>query len=137
MGTFGLVIWTVYLGWDLPRVYVAAHWKLAWVGLDTAQVIVLLATTWAAYKRRLVIIFFATAAATMFIIDAWFDVTTARSGALHDSVLVALCVEIPAAIVLLWVSWIATRRATDSWLRALYGEDAPSAWHIEIPHRDE
>jgi aryl carrier-like protein len=134
VGTAFLVVWTVYLGWELPRVYVAAHWKLAWVGLDSAQVIVLLLTTWAAFRRRLVVILFANAAATMFIIDAWFDVTTARSRSLHDSIISAVGVELPAAFVLIWVSWTVLRRAVGAW--AAHHEGDHSIWHVQIPRRN-
>ncbi len=133
VGTLFLIVWTIYLGWELPRVYVAAHWKLAWVGLDTAQVIVLLLTTWAAFRRRLVVILFSSAAAAMFIIDAWFDVTTARSRSLHDSVIAAVGVEIPAAMVLIWVSWAVLRQAVGAW--GADHEREQSIWHVEIPRR--
>ena len=49
-------VWTVYLGWRLPRHYVAHHWFLAWVGLDVAEIATLLATAWAAWRRRAVLI---------------------------------------------------------------------------------
>jgi hypothetical protein len=131
IGTSLLIPWTVYLGWVLPRVYVAAHWKLAWVGLDTGQVIVLLLTTWAAIKGRLVVILFANAAATMFIIDAWFDVTTARSGVLYESLISAFVVELPAAAVLIWVAWSVLRRTINSW--GTTDEKQGSIWQVRIP----
>ncbi len=130
IGTSFLILWTIYLAVALPRVYVAAHWNLAWVGLDSAQIFVLLLTTWAAIRRRIVVILFANAAAAMFLIDAWFDVTTARSGALLGSV-ASLVVEIPAAGVLIWVSWSVLRRAIEAW-----GADrqrSHTIWKVQIP----
>ena len=132
-GTFGLVVWTIYLGWVLPRTYVAGNWRLAWVGLDSAQVVVLLFTTWAAYRRRVIIIFFATASASMFLIDAWFDITTARTGELQNSLLAALVVEIPAAMVLLIVSSVVVRRVLRAWQASTNDAGAPSAWRVQIP----
>ena len=37
----------------------------------------LLGAAWAAWRQRAVLIVFSIAAATMFLLDAWFDVTTA------------------------------------------------------------
>lgn len=137
MGTLALAAWTIYLAWRLPRVYVAEHWGVAWVGLDTAQVISLLFVAWAAHRRRMVIVFFANVAATLFLIDAWFDVTTARSGDFADSLALALIVEIPAAIVLYRVAWEVVRRSTATWFNARGQVDPPSVWGITIPYSDE
>ena len=34
---FSLIIWTVFLGQDLPGHYNADHWDIVWVGLDCAE----------------------------------------------------------------------------------------------------
>jgi hypothetical protein len=136
-GSLALVLWTIYLGWRLPKVYDSEHWKLAWVGVDTLEVTGLLLTTWAAYRRRVLLIVFATATATMFIFDAWFDVTTARSGDFQQSLITALLVEIPAALVLFSVAIRALRRVITSW-QHLDGDRATvRVWSVEIPYWDE
>jgi hypothetical protein len=94
----------MYLGWKLPPHYVAGHWALAWVGLDVAEVSMLLGAAWAAWRQRAVLIVFSIAAATMFLLDAWFDVTTAGRGGELQSVTLAVFVEVPSALVLLWVA---------------------------------
>jgi len=128
-----LATWTIYLAWRLPRVYVAEHWVIAWVGLDVAQVTALLLTAWAAHRRRIVFVVFADVAATLFLVDAWFDCTTARSGDLRQSLFLALVVEIPAALVLYRVAWVAVRRSVTMW-----GVDdnapSPNVWTLEIPY---
>ncbi len=101
----GETAWTIYLGWRLPRHYVANHWDLAWVGLDVAQIILLLLCAWAAWRGRALLIPFASSAGTLLLIDAWFDVTTARSGSIWESLALALFLEVPFAIVLFWVTW--------------------------------
>ncbi|HUY42859.1 MAG TPA: hypothetical protein VMU98_03735 [Acidimicrobiales bacterium] len=101
--------WTIYLGTSLPRTYVAEHWDLAWVGLDTAEILVLVAAAWAAWKRRAVLIAFAVAAATLLLLDAWFDLTTASHGDVFWSVATA-CLEVPGALAMLWVARRAARR---------------------------
>ena len=98
------ILWTIYIGIELPRHYVANHWNVAWVGLDVAQVIMIFATAWAAWRRRAILSLFATAAGTLLLVDAWFDVTTARRGDLLQSVLFALVLEVPWATVLFWLT---------------------------------
>jgi hypothetical protein len=98
------ILWAVYLGWRLPRHYVADHWALAWVGLDVAEISMLFGAAWSAWRRRAVLIVFSIAAATMFLLDAWFDVTTASHGDELQSVALAVFVEVPSALVLLWVA---------------------------------
>jgi len=96
--------WTIYTGVKLPRQYSADHWDLAWIGLDVAQVSMLFACAWAAWRQRAVLALFATAFATLLIVDAWFDVTTARQGNITQSILLAAIVEIPSALLMLWVA---------------------------------
>ena len=95
--------WTIYLAWKLPHTYVADHWDAAWVGLDAAQVMSLLACAWAAWRHRAVITLYATIAATLLIVDAWFDLTTASRGDFDQS-LITLIVEVPSAFLLLWIA---------------------------------
>ena len=101
--------WTIYLGTRLPRTYVAGHWDLTWVGLDVSEIVMLIGAAWAAWRRRAVVIVFAVAAATLLVVDAWFDLTTARHGDVRQSVATA-CLEIPSALGMLWVARRATRR---------------------------
>jgi len=136
ISTTALSAWTIFLEWKLPRTYVAEHWRLAWVGLDAVQVVALFTLIWAAWKRRMVFAFIAVATATMFLIDAWFDVTTARSGDFRQSLLEALIVELPAAIVLYRTAWVVIRRAHRSWYAAAFGATAPSLWRLEVPSVD-
>lgn len=108
-------VWTIYLGLRLPRHYVANHWDVAWVGLDAAQVTFLLLTAWAAWRRRAVLIQFANTCATLLLVDAWFDVTTARYSDLEQSVL-AVAIELPSAFALLWISRRVAKRLLSTWL---------------------
>lgn len=110
VGVVGEIAWTIYLGWRLPRIYVAEHWDAAWVGLDAGEIFLFLACAWAAWRRRAVVVLFATAAATLLVVDAWFDVTTARHGDLLQSLLTTGLVEIPAALGLLVVAYRVARR---------------------------
>lgn len=106
--------WTIYIGWRLPRHYVANHWDLAWVGLDVAQIVMLLLAAWAAWRGRALLVLFATAAGTLLLVDAWFDVTTARRGGVAQSLVFALVIEIPSAMFLFWITWRTVKELADS-----------------------
>jgi hypothetical protein len=106
--------WTVYIGWRLPRHYVANHWALAWVGLDVAQIVLLLLAAWAAWRGRALLILFASSAGTLLLLDAWFDVTTARNGGFLQSLLFAVILEVPSAIVLFWITWRSIKELSNS-----------------------
>ena len=109
LGALGEMLWTIYVGEDLPRHYVADHWDIAWVGLDAAQVIMLSGAAWAAWRRSTLIVYFASVSSTLLVIDAWFDVTTARRGDVFQGIVLAGVVELPSAIVLAWVALRALR----------------------------
>ena len=123
--------WTIYLGWRLPRHYTASHWDLAWVGLDSAQVLMLLLAAWAAWRRRAVLILFSCAAGTLLLVDAWFDVTTARYDAIAQSFL-TLAVEVPSALVLFWIAHHVVRRLGSA---ITNGGDPISVRRLPIPDR--
>lgn len=102
------VVWLVVLGFHLPRYYSAAHWDLAWVGVDVAETVALMGVVVAARRRHHSFALFASTAGTLFALDAWFDVTTARHGSARGSVLAATT-EIPFALFLWWSSHRATK----------------------------
>ena len=104
LGAVAETVWTIYVGLDLPRHYVANHWDVAWVGLDIAQVAMLSGAAWAAWRRSTTLVIFATVSATLLLTDGWFDVTTARRGDVLQGLLLAVLVEFPSALVLLWVA---------------------------------
>jgi hypothetical protein len=55
----------------------------------------------------------ATATATLLIVDAWFDVMTAgRHRGVGLAILMAVCVELPAAYGSLWVARRVNQNAT-------------------------
>ncbi len=101
----GLVPWTVWIAYDLPRRHVARHWDVAWAGFDVMMALLLLGTAYAAVRRSPWIQGTASAAATMLCCDAWFDIVTAGRGAdLALSLASGFFVELPLAIVCVWVA---------------------------------
>lgn len=94
-----LVPWAAYLAVSLPDRNVSLHYRGTWVGFDCALIIVLARVAWLARRRDPHVILSAAAGATMLLTDAWFDVTTAATGAAHtQAVLSAVFLEIPGAI---------------------------------------
>jgi hypothetical protein len=94
----------------LPAEHRAAHWNVAWTGLDIALAALLLAVAVAALRRSLWLEGAATAAATLLLTDAWFDVlTTSSRGELLEAILEAALVEVPLAVVCLLLARRAKR----------------------------
>jgi hypothetical protein len=99
------VPWVVFLAVTLPRHATFAHYRGVWVGFDTGLVVVLGLTGWLAWRARPSVALAATAAATMLLVDAWFDVmTTPRGQGLLVSVALAVLVELPLAGICLWIA---------------------------------
>ena len=128
------VLWTVYLGLKLPPHYVANHWDLAWVGVDITQIVVMLLTAWTAWRRRAMFIIWASILATVFLMDAWFDVTTARRGDAGLSKLSAGVLEVPFAILLFWFAGRAIHRVAGLAGREVKRERG-ALWRLEMTER--
>ncbi|SNX65876.1 hypothetical protein SAMN06272735_7718 [Streptomyces sp. TLI_55] len=93
-----LLPWLYVLATGLPATATAAHWPLAWVGLDALEALGLIATGLLAARgdRRLALA--AAATATLLVVDAWFDTTTAAPGGdFATAVALALGAELPLA----------------------------------------
>lgn len=95
-GGVAMLPWLAALSYFVPRTATAAHWNVAWVGLDTLEALGLFAT------GRLIVHgdrrYAVTAAltGTALLIDAWFDILTSTSrGGLLTTVLMAGLVELP------------------------------------------
>ena len=95
-----LIPWTIYLGYSLPTRQLARHWDLAWVGLDIVLITSLLLSALFAVIKSKYIIITLVITSTLLILDAWFDVVSARSGGPFVASLVeALIFELPLAII--------------------------------------
>jgi hypothetical protein len=101
----GTVPWVIFLAVTLPRHATFAHYRGVWVGFDTALVIVLALTGFLAWRARPQVALASTAAATMLLVDAWFDVmTTPRGHGWLLSLALAVLVELPLAAICLWIA---------------------------------
>jgi hypothetical protein len=106
-----LVPWAAYLALSLPASVSARHWPLAWTGLDVAVAAGLAATAWLAVRRDRRTALPAVSAATLLLVDAWFDVCTAPAGRPFAVALTDLFIEAAEAAGCLAVTaavWRAT-----------------------------
>ena len=94
----GLLPWLYMLATGLPATATAAHWPVAWVGLDALEALGLIATGFLAARGDRRHALAATATATLLVVDAWFDTTTAAPGGdFATAVAMALGAELPLA----------------------------------------
>jgi hypothetical protein len=116
-----LLPWVAYLVLTLPSEQEAAHWDVAWAGFDVALAAALAAVAVAALRRSAWLEGAASAAATLLVVDAWFDALTART---HMELAVALgealVVELPLAVLCLLLARAAKRR-----IQSLVREEEP------------
>jgi hypothetical protein len=105
VGVLAMIPWTVFLSFSLPVRFKAHDWNVAWVGFDSALIVVLAATAWAAWFRRQILAATSIVAATMLLCDAWFDVNTSigtRDQSL--AILTALIANIPMAAFFIFLT---------------------------------
>jgi len=100
-----LVPWIGLLVASLPCHYSARHWGIAWAGFDAGLALALGVTAYAARRRAPWLDRAAIAAGTLLMADAWFDVVTARgTGAIALAMTEALAIELPLALLCIWVA---------------------------------
>ncbi|MFD8393836.1 hypothetical protein ACFV2N_32695 [Streptomyces sp. NPDC059680] len=76
-----LVPWTVVLGLTLPGSAEVGNWPLAWIGLDVLMATGCAATAFLGLRGDARARLTASATASVAVLDAWFDITTAGTGA--------------------------------------------------------
>ena len=94
-----LVPWTLFLGSILPTHYVSDHWDIVWAGFDIFEAILFASTAILVVRRSSWAAFSSIMLGTALIIDAWFDLLTARSSKDFKSAIVSAFLEIPLALV--------------------------------------
>ncbi len=105
-----LLPWVIWLTYSLPTSEQARHWRLAWVGFDSALAVLLILVGVAAVKRSFWIEGVAAATATLLLTDAWFDLLTAKPGReLTIAGISAGVCELPLALACFWIARSAER----------------------------
>ncbi|MCW2663064.1 MAG: hypothetical protein JWP83_4216 [Mycobacterium sp.] len=100
-GSIAMVPWLGYLSMTLPANYVAHNWTATWVVFDILLVVFMLATALLGYLRRQLVVLAAFTAGVLLVCDAWFDLMTAGPDDVWISVVTALGIEVPLAILLI------------------------------------
>lgn len=100
-----LIPWIVYLGFSLPSRQLSLHYDAAWVGFDVMELVALSATGLFAFRHSRYLALSAAAAATLLIVDAWFDVLTSPRRQLPMAIALAVVIELPLATVCAWLSY--------------------------------
>jgi hypothetical protein len=110
------VPWVVFLAASLPATS-RVNDRLAWVGFDIGEVVMLAITAYLAWRGKPKVALAATALATMLVVDAWFDINTSTAGAERDMALGFAVLEVALAGVSLWIAFhaaaVARRRIED------------------------
>ncbi len=93
-----LVGWMVFLASTLHGRAVVSHWSTVWIGLDTMEALALATLGILLMRHDHRARTAATVAATLFGMDAWFDVMLSSSGGdLAQALVLAVVFEIPLA----------------------------------------
>ena len=103
--SLALLPWTAYLAYSLPSRQVSPHYAIAWAGFDVILLLVLAGTAYFALRRSRYLATAAASAATLLVVDAWFDITTSPPGGqLMEAIVLAALVELPLASLCVWLS---------------------------------
>lgn len=109
-----LVPWIIYLAETLPRRQFDRHYRAAWVGFDLILIYAIARTAYMAFRVDPRVQFPATATAVLLFVDAWFDITTsANRSQFFEALVLALLVEIPAALFSLYLARSVNRRVLE------------------------
>ncbi len=100
-----LIPWTIYLGLSLPDRQLSPHYNVAWVGFDVLELIALGATGYFALRHSRYLAVTSAAAATLLVVDAWFDIMTSPRHQVLQAIILAVLVELPLAAVCGWLSY--------------------------------
>lgn len=110
------VPWVVFLAASLPATS-RVNDRLAWVGFDVAEVVMLAVTAYLAWRGKAKVALAATALATMLVVDAWFDVNTSTAGEERNMALGFAVLEVSLAAISVWIAFhaasVARRRLED------------------------
>jgi hypothetical protein len=133
-GCILLAAWIGYLVVSLPAFYRTGSWRGAWVGFDVAELLAFAVTGWAAWKRRQILIICLIVLATLLLCDAWFDVVlNARTAGFFGSLASALLVEVPIAVIAVFVARRLLRLTIGQVIKYEGGSGpVPSLWKVPL-----
>lgn len=128
-GAIALIPWTVHLGVSLPANYVAHNWPATWIGFDCLLIASMAATAVLGWLRRQVVVLAAFTTGVLVICDAWFDILTAAPREVWVSVLTAVFINLPLAVILITGAMrIVRMTATRLW----FLDPGTPAWRLPL-----
>jgi hypothetical protein len=126
IAAIGMVPWSIFLGFTLPRRYDARHWSLLWLGFDIILCAVLASFAWLTWKRRQLMLVTAIIAGTLLFCDAWFDVITSWGNRDHwVTIVTAVFAELPLSAFMFWLAYRAIRRSLAAYYALVGQADHP------------
>ncbi|HET9894251.1 MAG TPA: hypothetical protein VFQ44_04905 [Streptosporangiaceae bacterium] len=133
-GCLLLAAWIGYLAVSLPAFYRTGSWRGAWVGFDLAELGAFAVTGWAAWRRRQILIICLIVLATLLLCDAWFDVVLdARTAGFVSSLISALAIEVPIALLALYVARRLLKLTIGQVIKYEGGTGpVPSLWRVSL-----
>jgi hypothetical protein len=100
-----LLPWIVVIAMTLPSRELSPNYDIAWAGFDSLLFSALACTAGGTLRRSRYLGMAASWSAALLVVDAWFDVMTAPSGANRlEAVLMAVLVELPLAGICGWLT---------------------------------
>ncbi len=112
IGAAVLLPWTIYLSDSLPTRTISHHWDIAWGGFDALVILVMILTAYFTARKSIWVVLTSSALGTALLVDAWFDILTARGGKdQFQAFLLALFGELPVAAISWYVAIHATRQS--------------------------
>lgn len=118
-----MIPWTIYLGYSLPSRQLSPHYNIAWAGFDVLELIALGATGFFALRRSRYLAISAAAAATLLVVDAWFDIMTSPRHQVPQAIVLAVVIELPLAGVCAWLSYHTEHLAERTITFPIHGRD--------------
>lgn len=106
-----MVPWIFLLAQNLPTRHLVHHWDAVWVGFDVVMILMLGITVYFVVKKRVWVVLSATTLATLFIVDAWFDILTAKPGIDQIQAVILGLLETTLAIFTYRLVYIAVLRS--------------------------
>ena len=122
-GAVVLFPWVAYLSATLPVSAAGGAWRTAWVGYDVILAAALAAAGWLVWHRRHLSMVALAVAATLVLVDGWFDVTLSwGTSEQWGAVVTAALVELPVAAVLI-LGVVGVLRRTSAVVQHLRGQE--------------
>ncbi len=106
-----LIPWIVILADSLPSRHVAHDWNTLWVGFDISELVMTLVTVYFLIKKKIWLLISASMLATLFIVDAWFDILTSKPGSSRDQAYLFGVIEVGMSLLTFRLVYHVVQRA--------------------------